>query len=126
MSEVSKDKEKVVEGPAGEEVEQLDQEYTAEKDKQRRKSTEKTVSQSVPPLLLSFHDLTFAIRIKPRHEGNGLRGRFKSAVKERKELLHSVSGHFLPGRLCAIMGPSGTRFRYLPLFYLTNIKCVIS
>ncbi len=114
MSEESKDKEKVVgEGPAGEEVEQLDQEYTTEKHEQRRKSTEKTVSQSVPPLLLSFHDLTFAVRVKPRHEGNGLRGRFKGAVKERKELLHSVSGHFLPGRLCAIMGPSGTRFRHV-------------
>lgn len=29
------------------------------------------------------------------------------AKKQKRELLHGVTGHFLPGRLAAVMGPSG-------------------
>ncbi len=91
---------------------------------ERRPLGSSTVGASLPPLVLSFKDLKFAIRVKKKKPAASeekkkkkkkpgllrkidVLNMLKGLKKEKKELLHSVSGHFLPGRLCAIMGPSG-------------------
>ncbi|KAI9584047.1 hypothetical protein GQX74_010382 [Glossina fuscipes] len=45
-----------------------------------------------PPVNLEFHNLTYEV---------------PDVDKEKKRILHSVSGEFRPGELTAIMGPSG-------------------
>jgi len=69
--------------------------------------------KDVSPVHLSFHDLSYSVPIKHGPFSKGLRGlpaklrQYKLWTRETKSILKPMSGHFLPGRLVAIMGPSG-------------------
>ena len=54
------------------------------------------ISEKVQPLVLVFKDLSFIVEKKKRGK-----------AKERKVILDHLDGMFRPGRLTAIMGPSG-------------------
>jgi ABC-type multidrug transport system fused ATPase/permease subunit len=71
----------------------------------------------VPPVCMSFHNISFSVKISKGPLADGLRGlpaklcgggeKKKLWTHETKHILQPMSGHFLPGRLVAIMGPSG-------------------
>lgn len=69
---------------------------------------------AVPPLCLSFKNLSYSVTIKKGPFSDGIKGvpaklrSCKLRTRENKSILKPMSGHFLPGRLVAIMGPSGT------------------
>lgn len=71
------------------------------------------VFDDVPSLCLSFNDLSYSVRVKKGPFSDGVRGlgrklrTCKLWTRETKTILKPMSGHFLPGRLVAIMGPSG-------------------
>jgi hypothetical protein len=84
-------------------------------------------SSGVPPVCLSFNDLSYSVRIKKGPFADGIKGlgpKLKSCrlwTKESKEILKPMSGHFLPGRLVAIMGPSGIVTTPLSTRYIYSI-----
>ncbi|KAJ2784613.1 hypothetical protein H4R18_000992 [Coemansia javaensis] len=69
------------------------------------------------PLMVSFEDLSYSVRVRARSPGGdgggggvlgGIRERMGKARYEDKVILHGLSGAFRPGRLTAILGPSGS------------------
>lgn len=84
-------------------------------------------SSGVPPVCLSFNDLSYSVRIKKGPFADGIKGlgpKLRSCrlwTKESKEILKPMSGHFLPGRLVAIMGPSGIVTTPLSSRYIYSI-----
>ena len=67
------------------------------------------------PICLSFNNLEFSVKVKKGHGFKDFLADVRDGVnpfrKEAKQILHSMSGHFLPSRLVAIMGPSGIAHR---------------
>ena len=72
-----------------------------------------TLPEGKQPLCLSFTDIEYSVKV-PRKDRwsvksliNDVRTLSNPFRKETKQILHRMSGHFLPGRLVALMGPSG-------------------
>ena len=54
-------------------------------------------SGSISGVSIGFADLSYTVPIKPKNKADG----------KYLKILHSISGSFVPGRMSAIMGPSG-------------------
>jgi len=86
-------------------------------EKVRRQAATRDFSPTVQPVCLTFDNLRYSVFTRPGLI-KGLKERRNPFKKEEKVILQEMSGHFLPGRLTAIMGPSGTSSRYLASFLI--------
>ena len=79
-------------------------------EKVRAQTITRDFSPTVQPVCLTFDNLRYSDFTRPGLF-KGLKERRNHFKKEEKIILQEMSGHFLPGRLTAIMGPSGTSSR---------------
>ncbi|KAL6044325.1 putative ATP-dependent permease ADP1 [Balamuthia mandrillaris] len=68
---------------------------------------EKGQHQVANPICLDFVNISYSVKLPHGGPANFFRHTLKKEKREKKELLHSMSGRFIPGRVAAIMGPSG-------------------